>query len=61
MKDSPKKYRITGRRGIGVYETGQVVDGDDLAGVDLQALLDGGHIAVETLKHKPDLKTGEED
>jgi hypothetical protein len=46
------KYRIIGRRGIGVYKTGQVVDGDDLVGVNIQALLDGGHIAVETTKIK---------
>lgn len=46
------KYRIVGRRGIGVFQTGQVVDDDDLAGVNIQALLDGGHIVVETAKIK---------
>jgi hypothetical protein len=46
------KYRIVGRRGIGVFQTGQVVDGDDLAGVNIQALLDGGHIVVEPAKIK---------
>ena len=55
------KYRIVGRRGVGVFQTGQVVDGNDLAGVNLQALLDGGHIAVELPKLKPALKVGEED
>lgn len=47
------KYKIIGRRGIGVYRCGQVVDGNDLVGVNVQALLDGGHIAVEVLKHNP--------
>ena len=46
------KYKIVGRRGIGVFQAGQVVDGDDLAGVNIQALLDGGHIVVETAKIK---------
>ena len=40
------KYRIVGRRGVGAFKTGQVVDGDDLAGTNIQALLDGGHIVV---------------
>jgi hypothetical protein len=31
-----------------------IVDGDDLAGVNIQALLDGGHIAVEYVKPKLD-------
>ena len=48
------KYRIIGRRGLGAFKTGQVVDGDDLAGTNIQALLDGGHIVVETLKPKPE-------
>jgi hypothetical protein len=47
------KYKIVGRRGVGVFKCGQIVDGDDLAGVNIQALLDGGHIVVETLKHNP--------
>ena len=49
------KYRIVGRRGVGAFKTGQVVDGDDLAGTNIQALLDGGHIVVETLKPKTEL------
>jgi len=61
VNPSPIKYRIIGRRGVGVFQTGQVVDGNDLAGVNLQALLDGGHIAVEFPKLKPAVKVGEED
>lgn len=47
------KYRIIGRRGIGAHKTGQVVDGNDLAGVNIQALLDGGHIVVEKKLESP--------
>jgi hypothetical protein len=47
------KYKIVGRRGVGVYRSGQVVDGDDLAGVNIQALLDGGHIVVEAPSKTP--------
>jgi hypothetical protein len=47
------KYKIVGRRGVGVYRCGQVVDGGDLVGVNIQALLDGGHIVVEAPKHNP--------
>jgi hypothetical protein len=48
------QYKIMGRRGVGVFQTGMIVDGDDLAGVNIQALLDGGHIAVEYAKPKLD-------
>jgi len=41
------KYRIIGERGPGNYKPGQIVDDDDLAGTNIQALLDGGHIVVE--------------
>ena len=54
------KYRIVGRRGVGVYKPGQIVDGDDLAGTNIQALLDGGHIVVETLKQKPEVSKEED-
>lgn len=42
-----QKYKIIGRRGVGVFHAGQIVDEDDLAGVNVEALLAGGHIVVE--------------
>jgi len=56
------KYQIVGRRGIGAHKTGEIVDSDDLAGANIKALLDGGHIAVTTpIKPKPDLAAGKEE
>lgn len=45
------KYKIVGRRGVGVFKSGEIVDGGDLVGVNLRALLEGGHIVVEAPKH----------
>jgi hypothetical protein len=55
------RYKIVSRRGVGSFTTGQIVDGSDLAGVNLEALLAGGHIVIENNKPKPTAKAGEED
>lgn len=47
------KYKIVGRRGVGVFQAGQIVKEDDLVGVNIQALLDGGHIVVEKKLESP--------
>lgn len=59
---SATKYRIVSRRLVGSFTTGQIVGDDDLAGVNIEALLDGGHIAIENnAKPKPIAKVGEQD
>lgn len=56
------KYQIVGHRGLGAHKTGEIVDSDDLTGANIQALLDGGHIAVVTpTKPKPADTAGEEE
>lgn len=56
------KYKIVSRRGVGSFTTGQIVDGADLTGVNLEALLAGGHIVIENnIKPKPINKVGEEE
>jgi hypothetical protein len=55
------KYKIVSRRGVGSYTTGQVVDGADLTGVNLEALLAGGHIVIDNNTKPKPTKVGEED
>lgn len=56
-----QKYRIIGRRGIGIFQAGQIVDEDDLAGVNIDALLAGGHIVVEKKVESPKTARVEEE
>lgn len=61
MMASNVKYRIVGRRGVGVFQAGQIVKAEDLVGVNIQALLDGGHIVVEKKLESPvSVSTSEE-
>ena len=50
------KFKVlTGR--LAEASQGQIVDSSDLAGCNIEALLDGGHIVVVETKIKPDVKS----
>ena len=56
-----QKYRIVGRRGVGIFQVGQIVDADDLVGVNVDALLAGGHIVIEKKVESPKTARVEEE
>lgn len=51
------KFKVTGMAGLSEASFGEVVDSSDLAGCNIQALLDSGHIAPVEAKIKTDVNS----
>jgi len=43
------KYVVTSNRLVG-YEPGDVIDGNDLDGANIDALIEGGHISTQSAR-----------
>lgn len=43
------KYVVTSNRLVG-YEQGDVIDGNDLDGANIDALIEGGHISTQSAR-----------
>ena len=43
------KYIVTSNRLVG-YELGDVIDGNDLDGANIDALIEGGHISTQSAR-----------
>ena len=43
------KYIVTSNRLVG-YEPGDVIDGNDLDGTNIDALIEGGHISTQSAR-----------
>ena len=50
------KYVVTSNRLVG-YEPGDVVDGNDLDGANIDALIEGGHISTQSARKSAKPKT----
>jgi len=50
------KYIVTSNRLIG-YEPGDVIDGNDLDGANIDALIEGGHISTQSERKSAKTKT----
>lgn len=56
------KYKIVGSRLIGDNQPGQIVDSEDLTEANIDALVDGGHLAAhQPTKPKPVADAGEQE
>lgn len=51
------KFKVTSEIGLAEAFFGEVIDSSDLIGCNIQALLDGGHIAVVETKVKSEGKS----
>ena len=50
------KYIVTSNRLVG-YEPGDVIDGNDLEGANIDALIEGGHISTQSERKSAKTKT----